>query len=277
MKPRSEPKERKTMKLLGYAVLMFSMAAAPVFAQDLLDPQGAALAPQEASGVPSYASIPSNAKSSGDLTASSHWIWGHDSGTPGSATGSSHYPESSPSLDGKSREFNMSYSNKGGVRFSITFDHNTQVTHFVYDTYVYITDPAGLSNLELDMNQVISNGKTVILSFQCSGNAGQWEYGLIKGKSPKWQHSGIACNPKNWAAKKWHHIQIASQRSSSGNVTYDWVNLDGSYHQLKGATGDGALSLHWAAGDLNLNFQLDGSESRGSVTMYADKLNIYYW
>jgi hypothetical protein len=63
----------------------------------------------------------------------------------GSAVASSHYPISSPSLDGHAREFSMSYSNKGGERFSLTFGHNSEVTHFVYDTYVYVNErvPAG--------------------------------------------------------------------------------------------------------------------------------------
>jgi hypothetical protein len=248
------------MKFFGYAVVMFSIAAAPAFA----------------AAIPSYATIPANAQSSGDLVSSGSWTWTHDSGTAGSATGSSEYPVSSPSLDGKAREFKVSYSDKAGERYSLTFNHNTEATHFVYDTYVYIEEPSQLANIELDMNQVMSNGKTVIFAFQCSGYAGAWEYSTISGNSPHWHSTGLACNPKNWAAKTWHHVQIASQRDSSGNVTYDWVNLDGTYKQVN-KSGNGAIDLHWAAGDLNLNFQLDGATSSGSMQVYADELMIHYW
>jgi hypothetical protein len=261
------------MKLFGYAILFVSMTSVPAFAQE----EAADLSSYEASAIPSYAKIPASAKSSGDLTGSSRWFWSHDSGTPGSAVASSKYPVEDPSLDKKAREFNMSYSGKGGERFSLSFAHNAQVTHFVYDTYVYLEDPSELANLELDMNQVISNGKTVIFAFQCSGNTGQWEYSLIKSNHPKWQRGGFACSPKNWAAKKWHHIQIASHRDSKGDVTYDWVNFDGTYKELKNATGNGALSLHWGEGVLNLNFQLDGAKDRGSVKIYTDELTIRYW
>jgi hypothetical protein len=245
------------MKLFGYAMLMFSIFAAPAFAA-------------------SDFTIPSDAKSSGDLVGSSHWTWTHDAKTPGDSVASSHYPEGSPSLDGKAREFYFSYSNKGGERFSLTFEHNAEVTHFVYDTYVYIDDPAQLANLELDMNQVMSDGKTVIYAFQCSGNSGQWEYSTIEDNSPHWHTSGLPCSPRKWAANKWHHIQIASHRNSSGDVTYDWVNLDGDYKTVNKG-GNGAIELHWSPGDLNLNFQMDGDQSRGSVKMYADKLIIYFW
>jgi hypothetical protein len=61
-------------------------------------------------------------------------------------------------------------------------------------------------------------------------------------------------------------------------VTYDWVNLDGTYNALNNATGNGAIDLHWAPGILNLNFQLDGAgEYSSSVQIYADELTIYYW
>jgi hypothetical protein len=243
------------MKIVGYTILLFSIAAAPVFASDF--------------------SIPSNAKSSGDLVGSSHWTWTHDAKTPGGSVASSHYPESSPSLDGKAREFYFSFSDKGGERFSLSFAKDAEATHFVYDTYVYIDDPSQLANLELDINQVISDGKTVIFAFQCSMySGGTWEYATISG-SPHWHPTGLACNPRSWAANKWHHIQIASHRSG-GDVTFDWVNFDGDYKAVNKG-GNGALDLHWSPGDLILNFQLDGATDRGSVKMYADKLVIYYW
>jgi len=243
------------MKILGYAFLMFSVTAAPAFAASL--------------------SIPGDAKSSGDLSESSHWMWSHDAKTPGSAVASSHYPISSPSLDGHAREFSMSYSDKGGERFSLTFGHNSEVTHFVYDTYVYVNDASQLANLEMDVNQVVSNGRTVIFAFQCSGNSGKWEYSTIENNSPHWHASSLACNPRSWKSKVWHHIQIASHREGD-NVTYDGVSFDGDYKTIdKG--GAGSLALHWGAADLNLNFQLDGADSRGEVVMYQDKLTIRYW
>jgi hypothetical protein len=244
------------MKIFGYAFLLFSIAAAPAFASDF--------------------SIPKDAHAYGDLVGESHWTWTHDAKTPGSSVASSHYPEGSPSLDGKAREFSFSYSNKGGERFSLTFGHDTEYTHFVYDTYVYLEDPSQLANLELDMNQVISDGKTVIYAFQCSGNSGTWEYSTIESNSPHWHSSGLHCNPRDFTAKKWHHIQIASHRNSSGDVTYDWVGLDGDNKEVNKG-GNGAISLHWSPGDLNLNFQMDGDSERGSVTIYADKLTIYAW
>jgi hypothetical protein len=246
------------MKIFGYAILM-PILVMPAFAQ-------------------SDFTIPSYANSSGDLSGASNWTWSHDSGTPGEAVGSSEYPVASPSLDQQSREFYMSYANKGGERFSLTFGQDPTATHFVYDTYVYLVDPAQLSNLEMDVNQVMSDGKTVIYAFQCSSYSGTWEFSTIAKNRPHWHSSGLPCSPETWAANSWHHVQIASHRSSTGVVTYDWVNLDGTYNALNNATGNGAIDLHWAPGILNLNFQLDGAgEYSSSVQIYADELTIYYW
>ncbi len=245
------------MKILGHAALLLSLTALPAL-------------PASAVTIPSYA------QSSGELTTSSHWIWGHDKGTPGSATASSHYPESNPSLDGKSRELAMSYTDRGGVRFSLTFGHNSSVTHFIYDVWVYIDDPTQLANLEMDMNQVMADGKTVLYSFQCSNYSHTWEYTTVSVNKPHWHSSGVYCTPESWTPHAWHHVQIASQRNSSGNVTYDSVTFDGKVHAINKG-GYSAIPLHWTAGDLNLNVQLDGAKSRGSVTMFVDKLVIYYW
>ena len=222
--------------------------------------------------------IPSNATSSGDLSGSDHWTWSHDSGTPGEAVGSSQYPVASPSLNGESREFYMSYAQKGGERFSLTFGQDPEATHFVYDAYLYLDDPTQLANLEMDINQVTSDGETVIYAVQCSGYSGAWEFSTIENNRPRWHSTSLSCSPRNLAANTWHHIQIASHRSSAGVVTYDWVNLDETYKDINNATGNGAVALHWATGVLNLNFQLDGaSESRGSIRIFADKVTVYYW
>ena len=136
--------------------------------------------------------------------------------------------------------FDMSFTGRGGLRYSLTFGHNPNVTHFIYDTWLYIDDPAQLANMEMDMNQVISDSKTVILSFQCSMYSGTWEYGLISGGGPHWHPSGVGCDPRKWKPYTWHHIQIATHRSGD-YVTYDWVNFDGAIHSIN-KSGPGSIA-----------------------------------
>jgi hypothetical protein len=214
--------------------------------------------------------------SSGDLDGATEWEWNHDPGTPGSSTGSTAYPISSPSMDGAARKFYFTYSGSGGEIYHLSFAHDTTATHFVYDTYIYFTDPSQVQNIELDMNQVTSDGKTVILATQCASGSGTWEWTAVSNGGTHWHPSNIPCNPKKWTANTWHHVQIATHRDDSGNVTHDWISLDGTTSNFQNAVGPSAEGLGWAMGDLLLNFQIDGAGS-GSVTAYIDEMTIYRW
>jgi hypothetical protein len=221
------------------------------------------------------ASIPSNATNSGILDGKS-WIGQKDAGTPGSAQGSTVYPATTP-LHDTGRKFFMTYSKHGGVRWHISFAKDASATHFLYDTYVFLANPSQVANIELDMNQVMSNGATVIYGTQCSSYSKTWEFAYVSGGS-HWRSSNIPCNPKTWAANTWHHVQIASHRNSSGVVTYEYVNLDGAHHVFNNATVNAAEHLGWAKGDLLINFQLDGASSgSGSITAFIHKMTIFRW
>ena len=222
--------------------------------------------------------IPSNAISSGDMNASGSWVWAHDNGTPGTSTGYSSFPASGKSSDNSARSMSVYYANHGGEIYHVDFGHDTSASNFIYDTNIYITDPSQVANIEMDVNQVISNGATMILGTQCSIYSGTWEFVTVRNNSPHWNPSNLACNPQTWSANTWHHVQIASHRDNSGYVTYDWVNLDGHVGYFSGAGGSDAMQLGWAIGALVLNFQLDGaSQYSGSMNVFTDNLQIYRW
>jgi hypothetical protein len=220
--------------------------------------------------------IPSNAIAATDIdvNTSLNWKWNHDAGTPGSSTGTSTIV-SSPSEKGKSRQYAMSYKGSGGEIFYIDFANDTSATHFVYDNWVWIDNTAGIENLEMDMNQVMANGNTVIYGFQCDGSSGTWDYTYVSGGS-HWRHSSASCNPKHWTPNAWHHVQIAYYRDSVGNVTYQYVTLDGVKSNIN-QTVYSADALNWTKGVLLTNFQIDGSGSSGSVTAYTNSMTIYRW
>jgi hypothetical protein len=222
-------------------------------------------------------SIPSYAKASADLDTSSNWAFEHDAGTPGSAHGSTAYPASVSTYE-NAREFYMTYSDRGGERWHNSFANDGSSTHFVLDTYVYVTDPNQLANLELDLNQVMSNGETVIFGTQCSVYSHTWEWTYVSSGHPHWHSSNVGCNPTAWAANTWHHIQVGFHRNSSGYVTHDWVNFDGTHSTFSGASGSGGLWLGWAKGDLLMNMQMDGySSGSGSIKAYFHKTVFYRW
>lgn len=222
-------------------------------------------------------SIPSNAVSSGDLDATTNWTYQHDTGTPGSSRGSTLFPATTPLYD-DAREFYMTYSGRGGERWHNSFARDSASTHFALDTYVYVANPDQLANLELDLNQVMADGRTVIFGTQCSTYSRTWEWTYFNSSGPHWHASNVPCDTRKWAANTWHHIQVGFHRDSNGYVTHDWVNFDGTHSTFSSAAGGSAKALGWAKGSLVMNIQLDGfNTSSGSVTTYFHKTTFYRW
>lgn len=221
--------------------------------------------------------IPANALASGPLEQNPAWQWNHDTHTGGDSRGTSRYPVY-PDGPGSAaaREFVADYRDRAGQLWHLTFGRDTQPTHFVYDTYVALADPSQVKNVEMDMNQVMSDGRTVVLGVQCSGVSNSWEYTLI-GTGDHWHRSNLHCNPASWGAHQWHHVQIASERDDDGNVTYDWVSFDGNLQRFRNAHGPSSQTLGWRPGILLVNFQLDGAQSRGTMDAFVHDLNIYRW
>jgi len=229
---------------------------------------------------PDPMSLPASATVVSNIQSLPSWQWEHDPGTPGNSTGTSDVI-SAPSMTGNSRQFNVSFSDSGGEIYHDAFGSDVNATHFIYDVYVMLSQSSSLANIEMDMNQVMANGLTVIYAFQCSGYSGKWEYSYNVGtpQNPivKWFPSNASCpHPSTWEPNIWHHVQIAYSRDANGVVTYQSAALDGTQQDLVGAIGSSTFDLHWKS-VLATNFQLDGSGSEGSISAYIDKLTVYRW
>jgi hypothetical protein len=223
--------------------------------------------------------IPGNAVSASSLQTLSNWIGVRDSAVKGKAKGSMKLV-TSPSLSGTAREFNTSYTDNGDLRYSVSFGDDPVSKNFFYDGWVYFKDSAAdIANLELDMNQVLANGQTVIYGVQCDGNSGTWDYTINAGTAAhqidKWVHTTTPCNPGTWSVNTWHHVQISYSRDDIGNVTYNSAWLDG-VEQPFNETVYSAAALGWGP-DLITNFEVDGNHGSGKSTVYLDNLIIYRW
>jgi hypothetical protein len=221
---------------------------------------------------------PPNTARVSSLQVLGNWQEVHDAGTNGWSSGSMALVHS-PSTSGNARRFITSYSNSSGERYYVTFADDTAAHNFFYDGWVYIADSSStIANLELDLNQVMSNGETVIYGFQCDGWTGTWDFTENRG-SPQnpddaWVHSQAGCNVRNWGRNQWHHIQISYSRDDSGAVTYHTVWLDGRGQGIN-ATVPSAFALGWGP-TLLTNFQVDGMGG-GTATVYLDNLAVYRW
>jgi hypothetical protein len=223
--------------------------------------------------------IPQGAISVSSIQTMNVWTAANDSGGQGSSSGAMAMVNS-PSQSGNARRFATSFTNYGDERYSTAFGDDTTHLNFFYDGWVYIGNSASeIGNIEMDVNQVIANGQTVIFGFQCDGYSSTWDYTANVGTptSPidTWLHSGASCNPRNWSVNTWHHIQISFSRTAAGVVTYHTVWFDGAQETIN-ATAASAFALNWAP-TLLTNFQVDGLGSGGTSTVYLDNLTIYRW
>jgi hypothetical protein len=225
-------------------------------------------------------SAPSNAIKVSALQTLGNWKHEHDAGTPGSSSGVMSMT-GAPSKSGNARKFLTSFKNYGGERYKASIADDVAAKNFLYDGWIRLENAAGsVANIEMDLNQVMSNGLTVIFGFQCDKWSGTWDYTANKGTASSpvdtWVHSAAKCNPANWAQNAWHHVQIKYSRDGSGYVTYQSVALDGAVQSIN-AKVFSAFKLGWAPTILT-NFQIDGALSgSGSSTVYVDNLAIYRW
>ncbi len=237
---------------------------------------GSSVAPSGGSGP--Y--VPSNAISVTNIQAFGDWVSVFDPGTSGQATGAMAMT-GSPSLSGNALEFYTTYLWYGGELYYANFGDDSTSSNFVYDGWVYLDNSSGsIANLEMDMNQTMANGETVIFGFQCDGWSGTWDYtenaGTPAAPVDHWVNSSAACNAQTWAQNIWHHVQVSYSRDGYGNVTYQSVWLDGNQQQIN-ATVPSAFALGWAP-TLLTNFQVDSiTPGASSSTIYLDNLAISRW
>ena len=226
--------------------------------------------------------VPSSAIVVNNLESQTNWVAALDTatGTAAWADGRASLT-SNPSINGMSRQFDTTTASYGGERYHITFGADTYATNFLYDTWIYLgAGASNIANLEFDMNQVTSNGQTVIYGFQCDTWTKTWDYtantGTASAFNDVWLHSTQPCNVAAWTPNAWHHVQISYTRDDLGYVTYNSVWLDGVQQDLNVRVYS-SFALGWGS-TLLANFQVDGNTSASSSsTVYLDNFSIYRW
>src|ERR1700730_13421657 len=186
------------MRPLGVLAIMRFAAAAllftflPLFAQTSLQtpvvpaqapappaPGPMATSPQQATapaptGFPDWAVIPPDAIGSGILDGVRAWEWNHDPYTTGGAQPTSNYPIYPDGRQGYAgRQFVTYYAGGpyAGALWHLSFGRDSRSHHFAYTAKVYLVDPSHVSNVEMDVNQGVNDGLTVILGLQCARTA----------------------------------------------------------------------------------------------------------
>lgn len=217
--------------------------------------------------------VPDTAIWSPALESQSGWQNVHDTGTSGTSSGTG---PTLPSPCGAL--FSMNWTSGGGQRWWKAIADDLTVSHFCYDTWVWIDNPAVVNCLELDVNHVIANGDTVIHGIQWVPQRKCWMWTTMPGGKATWNDSNIAAAVSDFSAKTWHHVQLVSHHDAVGVVTYDSVTIDGVTKPFVNASGASHAALGWGPlGHININMQVDGLGASGSVQVFHSNLRIARW
>jgi hypothetical protein len=189
----------------------------------------------------------------------------------------------SPSMSGQASEYNVG----GSTPFSDALWNNhligpdssqgmpdtdqaliPNLHDFTYDVYFY-GDNLGLAQaLEFDINQFFGN-MGFIWGHECriaSGN--QWD--VWDNQKEHWTPTGIPCFPNN---NSWNHLTLKVQRTSSNELVYQSITLNGVTSTLNWSFGAGSANGWYG---LTINYQMDGNSQQDSYNVYLDNLTFSY-
>jgi hypothetical protein len=185
----------------------------------------------------------------------------------------------SPSLDGSSARFSFLNPNPGYSNalywyntICCTTGVSAPYTQFTYDLYFYIKKANVIQALEFDVNQTISNPSTgtsvrYIFGHECNRKeTGTWR---IWDPPHGWVNTGITCSMKD---NSWIHLVFQQQRTSSGQVYYSTIQVNGTTYAINYYASSYPLSV--LADDLNVAFQMDSDVNGDPYSVWLDKITL---
>ena len=156
--------------------------------------------------------------------------------------------------------------------FSSQGMYNTAIVpnlhNFVYDVYFYAKNISASQALEFDINQFLAP-KGFIWGHECR-IAGGHEWDTYDNVHKKWVPTGVPCNPVNNA---WNHLVLQVGRTSSNQLIFKSITLNGVTHKLNIVRAPGSTS--WKA--VTINYQQDGNRTQTAYSIWLDRLNFSYW
>ncbi len=176
---------------------------------------------------------------------------------------------SSPSLTGSASKFSISGSKAyANALWWKQVGANSAAHNFKYDLYFYIKNPSAAQALEFDVNQSVG-GHKYIFGTECNiRGGGAWDVWSTK---YHWVSTGIPCHAPS--AYVWHHLTWQLQRTSSGQVKFVSVTLDGATHYVNRTYPPQGSSVN----ELNAAFQMDGNKYMTAYQVWLDRVTLTAW
>ena len=189
----------------------------------------------------------------------------------------------SPSMSGPSAQFNLGgmadytdalFNNHliGAFSSQGMPDNNQTLVpsyhNFTYDVYFYGTNLELSQAVEFDINQFFDD-LGFIWGHECR-IAGGHEWDIWDNLNAKWVPTGIACNPVD---NSWNHLTIQVQRTSSNQLLYQSITLNGVTSPVNQDYNPGP-AVNWYG--VTINYQMDGNSQQSPYTVYLDDLTFTY-
>jgi hypothetical protein len=189
----------------------------------------------------------------------------------------------SPSMSGSSAQFNLGgmadytdalFNNHliGAFSSQGMPDNNQTLVpsyhNFTYDVYFYGTNLELSQAVEFDINQFFDD-LGFIWGHECR-IAGGHEWDIWDNLNAKWVPAGIACNPVD---NSWNHLTIQVQRTSSNQLLYQSITLNGVTSPVNQYYKPGP-AVNWYG--VTINYQMDGNSQQSPYTVNLDDLTFTY-
>jgi hypothetical protein len=176
-----------------------------------------------------------------------------------------------PALSGSSAQFQVLPGTLpfGGALWFKFLGAQNAATHFVYDLFFYVDNPAAAQAIEFNVSQ--SDGQNrYSFSTQCDlKGAKAWR--VWDPISNQWMASAVSCAVP--VANTWNHLVWEFERDASGNVIFDAVTVNGNR---------GVVNLKMAhtadtEQGVDIAYQSDANLNGTPYSVYLDKVNLTYW
>jgi len=140
--------------------------------------------------------------------------------------------------------------------------------NFTYDVYFYVDDAGVSQALEFDINQFFG-GNSYIWGHECR-IAGGNEWDIWDNPGQTWHPTGVPCNP---VSNAWNHLTLQVQRTSSNQLLFESITLNGVTSTLNYYENPTATTWY----GVTINYQQDGNYKQTPYSVWLDNLNFSYW
>lgn len=176
----------------------------------------------------------------------------------------------SPSVSGSSAKYALLSGTKpwGAALWFKTLGAHNSATHFLFDLYYYVDNPAVAQALEFYVTQN-ANGARYNIGAQCDVAAHSWR--MWDNIGHRWVGSPAICPTP--AAKTWNHVVFEFQRQPGGNEIFTAVTLNGKRSLVN-------LSMQHTPSSnsgLDIAYQSDSNHVGAPYSVWLDKVNLTYW